>query len=75
MSLSKLTATDFLESFLNIIKQNSSSKIKISNFGSFDLVTTPKRIGRNPKTKKEYTINERKKITFKASSSIKKILN
>ena len=34
----------------------SQKKLMISNFGVFHVKTTKKRIGRNPKTKKEYDI-------------------
>ena len=65
----------FLEKFLSIIKKNKSSSIKISNFGVFCNQETPARIGRNPKTKEEFKIPLRKKLSFKASKKIKKILN
>ena len=42
-----------LNAFLKILKENKSSNIKISNFGSFTLTKTPRRVGRNPKTKEE----------------------
>ncbi len=71
----KSTAKDLLESFIDIIKSNSSKNIKISNFGTFSVKTTPERVGRNPKTKKEYIISKRKKLTFQASSVVKKNLN
>ena len=66
----------FLDKFLTIIKNESKSKkIKISGFGTFFLHTTPKRIGRNPKTLESYIINPTKKLIFKASSKTKEILN
>ena len=74
-SFSKSTAKDLLESFINIIKSNSSKNIKISNFGTFSIKTTPERVGRNPKTKKEYIISKRKKLVFKASAVLKNNLN
>ena len=65
-----------LESFLNIIKKNAKSKkIKLSHFGSFDFKNTPKRIGRNPKTKESYIIPSMNKLNFKASNKIKKLIN
>ena len=66
----------FLDKFLTIIKNESKSKkIKISGFGTFFLHTTPKRIGRNPKTLESYIIRPTKKLIFKASSKTKEILN
>jgi nucleoid DNA-binding protein len=66
-----------LESFLKNIKSNiyNNNNIKISNFGVFSLHTTPKRLGRNPRSKKEYQIPEIKKASFKASKKIKLIIN
>ncbi len=65
-----------LESFLNIIKKNAKSKkIKLSHFGSFEFKITPKRIGRNPKTKESYIIPSMNKLNFKASNKIKKLIN
>tara|TARA_B100001057_G_scaffold264305_1_gene264455 strand:+ start:39614 stop:39886 length:273 start_codon:yes stop_codon:yes gene_type:complete len=64
-----------LNSFINIIKKNKSKKIKISNFGTFYFHITPQRLGRNPKTKEEFIIPKRQKLTLKASSAIKSKLN
>ena len=64
-----------LEKFIEILKKRNESNIKISGFGRFFLHTSPKRIGRNPKTKEEYQIPSRTKLTFKASEKLKKTLN
>ena len=45
-----------LEAFLSFIKENRAHKIKISKFGTYYLHNSPARIGRNPKTNKEYEI-------------------
>ena len=69
-------SSDIVNSFINIIKKNSSDKtIKLSGFGSFFYHQTPKRVGRNPKTKESYIIQPRLKINFKSSNKIKRILN
>jgi len=65
----------FLESFLNLVKSQKSKKIKITNFGTFYYHKSPSRIGRNPKTRESYIIEPMSKLTFKASSKIKEILN
>ena len=65
-----------LQKFITLIKLNSESKIiKISEFGTFDIKSSPKRYGRNPKTMKSYLINEQKKLNFKSSKKVKELLN
>ena len=71
---SKLSHAFLLEFLLNI-KKNLNYDIKISNFGVFSINKTPARVGRNPKTKEEYIIPTRKRLSFKASNKIKSILN
>lgn len=50
-------------------------KINIKNFGSFNLVFKKQRVGRNPKTKQEFTINSRNTIKFSVSKSLKQKIN
>ena len=73
--LSKSTSRSFLESFIRIIKKNKSNIVKISKFGTFYIHKSPQRIGRNPKTKQEFIIPERKKLVFKPSTFIKNKIN
>ena len=64
---------DFFESLISeLLKLN---KIKISSFGTFEIVNKNERIGRNPKTKVEVKITARKVVKFKSSMSIKNKLN
>ena len=53
----------------------SEKKLKISNFGTFILREKKSRIGRNPKTKEEKVVNERKVVLFKPSKDFKKFVN
>ena len=69
------TSSILLESFLSIIKENKNKKIKLSKFGTFYLHKSPKRLGRNPKTKEEFEIKAIEKLSFKASNKIKSTLN
>ena len=63
-------------SFFEIIKSNLSKNIvKISGFGSFHRTITVQRIGRNPKTKEEFTIPSVSKPIFKASAASKGVFN
>ena len=72
-NISSLIIDDFFESLvLELIKFN---KIKISSFGTFEVVDKKERIGRNPKTKVEAKIMARKVVKFKVSNTIKKKLN
>jgi len=73
--LSSKESFKILDSFLEILKKNKNKNIKISNFGSFSLFNSPKRIGRNPRTKEEFEIKARMKLSFKASNKIKSFLN
>ena len=52
-----------------------SIKIKISSFGTFKVINTKERTGRNPKTKIEAKILPRKVVKFKPSSFVKKEIN
>lgn len=66
----------FLNSFLKILKNKGRNNIiKISKFGTFEKKITPQRIGRNPKSKQEFIINKRSKLTFKSSIYVKSFLN
>jgi len=69
-------ASGILESFLLLIKDNAKLKsVKLSGFGSFSFKKTPKRLGRNPKTKDSYIIPELNKLNFKPSNNIKNNIN
>ena len=75
-SLSHEESYDLLESFLNLIKKQSRINIiKLSSFGVFSFKKTPKRIGRNPKTKDSYIIPKLNKLNFKPSNKIKEKIN
>ena len=71
--LSSIDCKKFLDFFIEYLIKNKN--IKLSNFGSFILIDTPKRMGRNPKTKEEFPIKAREKLSFKASKKTKSFLN
>ena len=76
MNFSQLDAISFLNQFIFLVKKQSKEKdIKISGFGTFFMHETVKRTGRNPKTKESYIIESRKKLNFRGSNILKKILN
>ena len=63
----------FFDTLINhIIKFN---KVKISSFGTFEVIKKKERVGRNPKTKEEAKISSRKIVRFKPSSIFKKKIN
>ena len=72
-NLSSLLIDDFFESLVSELTK--SNKIKISSFGTFQVVDKKERIGRNPKTKIETKIAARKIVKFKPSNIIKEKLN
>ena len=56
----------------HLIKFN---KIKISSFGTFEVINKKARIGRNPKTREEAQITSRKVVKFRPSLVFKKKIN
>jgi len=75
-SIKQADAKKILSLFLkNIVAESKNRNVKFANFGSFYNNQSPKRIGRNPKTLEEHIIPSIKKISFRASDKVKKILN
>ena len=66
-----------LEDILSIIVDNlkKNKKVKISNFGTFEIRYKKERIGRNPKTKEKKIISSRNVVLFKPSKDFKKYIN
>tara|TARA_B100000900_G_C20287533_1_gene596735 strand:- start:169 stop:438 length:270 start_codon:yes stop_codon:yes gene_type:complete len=60
---------------MNIKSAVKNKSVKINGFGTFYTHKTPKRIGRNPKTKESYIIHPRSKINFKPSYKARGTLN
>lgn len=46
-------------------------EICLKGFGTFEVYTTPERLGRNPKTKASLTIPAGKRVRFKAGKTLK----
>ena len=75
-TLTLLESSKLLDKFIQkIIVSSKKSNLKLSNFGTFSCKLTPKRVGRNPKTKEEYIIKGRKKLSFSSSKKIKELIN
>ncbi|MDX2176155.1 MAG: HU family DNA-binding protein [Candidatus Sumerlaeia bacterium] len=48
-------------------------RLEVRNFGVFQVKTRKARVGRNPRNKVAYPINEHKAVTFKAGKGIKDV--
>ena len=74
---SKIILESVLDSFKELLVNDSNrSRIELRNFGIFDVYKTKERSNaRNPRTKENVIIPSRKKIVFKSSKNIKKLLN
>ena len=77
IGFSKILSKKIIDDFFEILIQDmiKFNKIKISSFGTFEIIKKKARIGRNPKTKIEAKILARKTVRFKPSIIIKKKIN
>ena len=77
LGYSKEEAKEFIEIFLNYIKVNMNARenIKISKLASFKVINKKERIGRNPKTRQDAIISERKVVSCKFSKNLKNKIN
>ena len=77
LGFSKLISENLIDDFFQIIILgfDKEKKIKISNFGTFEIRHKRSRIGRNPKTKESKEISSRKVLLFKPSKEFKKLVN
>ena len=75
--LSFADAKKFVDLFFDTIKEqlNSGKSVKLSGFGTFDIVQTKERVGRNPKTMEEFPIPSKRKVKFTVSPKVKKSIN
>ena len=71
-SFSKKIIEDLIDCLKKNIKDNN---LILKNLGSFKIVKKKERIGRNPKTKKEFIISQRNVVIFKSSKSLNSYLN
>ena len=75
--LSLADAKEFVDLFFDTIKEqlNSGKTVKLSSFGTFDIVQTKERVGRNPKTMEEFPIPSKRKVKFTVSPKVRKSIN
>tara|TARA_E500000178_G_C17011047_1_gene750552 strand:+ start:730 stop:1026 length:297 start_codon:yes stop_codon:yes gene_type:complete len=71
INYSKKIINNLIEIMTQIIKEGN---LNIKNIGSFSTVNKKERIGRNPKTKEEFTITSRRTVIFKSSKKLSKNL-
>jgi len=73
---SKLLSKELIDYLISILIINIKKKnLNLKNIGTFKIIHKNERIGRNPKTKKIYTISSRKSISFSASKKLTKLIN
>ena len=65
-NFTKKVVNDLLEIFIEHI---TNSQLNLKNFGTFKTIKKRERLGRNPKTKKEFLISPRKSVSFRPSNS------
>ena len=77
LGFSKKILDVILEDILDIIVKSlkSNKKVKISNFGTFEIRYKRERKGRNPKTKEVKIISSRNVVLFKPSKDFKQFIN
>jgi len=77
LGFSKNFSSTIVDDFFEILIQQlvKFRKIKISSFGTFEVINKKERIGRNPKTKEVAKITSRKVVKFRPSSIFKKKIN
>jgi nucleoid DNA-binding protein len=74
--ISSSLSSKILQSFIKfVVTESPDCHVKISNFGTFFYHKTPRRVGRNPKTKEEFPISQRLKLSLKVSNNIKNLIN
>ena len=77
IGFSKNFSSKIIDSFFEILINHiiKFNKVKISSFGTFEVIKKRERIGRNPKTKEEAKISSRKIVKFIPSSIFKNKIN
>ena len=76
LNLSRRRARELLEETLEEMSKGleREGQLKLSSFGSFSIRKKKNRIGRNPKTGQEVMIEPRQVISFRASLSLKELV-
>ena len=77
LGFSKQISENLIEDFFDTLSNNLKKEnvLKLSKFGTFSIRQKKSRIGRNPKTKVEKAISERKVVLFKPSKEFREFVN
>ena len=77
IGFSKHVSENLIDDFFQFILDNLIKEkiLKLSKFGTFSVRQKKSRIGRNPKTKENKVISERKVVLFKPSKEFKEFVN
>jgi integration host factor subunit alpha len=77
VGLSRNESSQLVETVLNEIGERlvAGETVKISSFGSFSVRQKGGRVGRNPKTGQEVTIEPRRVLVFRPSHVLKEEIN
>jgi integration host factor subunit alpha len=77
IGIPKVECIRIVESFFDIIKSEleKGSPVMVSGFGKWTVKAKKARVGRNPKTRENVTIEARKVVTFRPSGALRDDLN
>ena len=77
IGFTKKESADMLETIFSIMKSTleAGERLKISGFGNFEVKQKKDRRGRNPQTGETITIEARRVVTFKASTTLRQAVN
>ena len=77
LGIPKKNCIGIVESLFEIIKDDlgKGNRVMISGFGKWTVKAKKKRKGRNPHTGEALTIDARRIVTFRPSSTLKNIIN
>ena len=77
VSLPRKDAAEFVDQFIGEICDAliRDGEVKLSNFGTFKVVSKAERMGRNPITHEAHVITPRRVIIFKPAAGFKKTIN
>ena len=75
--LTKIQATDSVETFLRISKNSliNGSDLLLSGFGKFNVKDKKSRRGRNPQTGEDLMLDARRVVTFRPSGILRDKVN